>query len=67
MTAPSPMSDACPQCPPGDHPAVPPAVPVVEIGGSLKASYRHGACGTSWDCWWDPGAVGWPLSRDEAA
>ena len=66
MTAPSTLADACPQCLPGDHPAVPPAS-VTQVGGSLKASYRHDACGTSWDCWWDPASVGWPLSRDEAA
>ena len=65
MTAPQ-FADACPECPPGDHPAVIPES-VAEISGSLRATYRHAACGSEWVCWWDPESAGWPLSREEAA
>lgn len=64
MTALSPLADACPQCPPGDHPAVPPASVLAEPSGSLRAEYLHRACGAQWSCWWDAGAVDWSLSRE---
>ena len=53
MTIPSPLADCCPQCHPGDHPAVLP-LSVTRDGASLRAVYRHDACGTTWPCWWDP-------------
>ena len=59
MTIPSPLSDACPQCFPGDFPPVLP-LSVTRDGASLRAVYRHDACGTTWPCWWDPSASGWP-------
>jgi len=62
----SPLADACPSCPPGDHPAVLPSAVTTE-GGSLRASYAHAPCGTRWDCWWDREAAGWPLRREAAA
>jgi hypothetical protein len=64
MTALSPLADACPSCPPGDHPPVAPLRDPVLDGGSLKARYRHEACGFEWSCWWDPAAVEWPLLRE---
>lgn len=53
------LADACPGCHPGDYPAVAPSA-VACGGGSLRASYRHDACGRQWCCWWDAEAAGWP-------
>jgi len=61
------MDAACPQCYPGDFPAVAPqGEPVTEPDGSLRASYACPACGYEWVCWWDSGATGWPR-RDAPA
>jgi hypothetical protein len=62
MTGPSPLADACPQCPPGDLPATLPAS-VTPDGESIRARYRDDL-GHEWDCWWDPEATGWPLRRE---
>jgi hypothetical protein len=59
----SPLADACPQCHPGDYPAVLPFL-VTQHEGSLRAWYKHKTCGTSWSCGWDAETAGWPLSRD---
>lgn len=67
MSAPSPLADACPKCPPGDFPAVPPLQPVTREGSSLRANYRHEECGYEWSCWWDPDASGWPLPERRVA
>lgn len=65
LCTPSDLKDACPQCPPGDFPAVYP-LSAAEEGGSLRAAYRHEECGAEWQCWWHPEAVGgWPLRREE--
>lgn len=66
MTTPSPLADSCPQCHPGDYPAVLPHT-VTPDGMSLLARYRHAACGTEWPCWWDPEASGWPTPTGRAA
>ena len=61
MIIPSPLADCCPQCHPGDAPAVTPlGEPVAEPCGSLRASYACPVCGHTWCCWWDPSASGWP-------
>lgn len=64
---PSPLADACPQCHPGDHPPVLPLAEPVLDRGSLKARYRHAACGTEWECWRDPRSAGWPAPTGRAA
>jgi hypothetical protein len=66
MTAPHPLADACPFCPPGDYPAEAP-LSVTDDGVSLRADYRHEACGANWACWWDSAAVNWPLRREHPA
>jgi hypothetical protein len=62
------LADACPSCPPGDHPPEDPQS-VAEDGKSIRATYRHKVCGTEWDCWWNQESVdgGWPLHREHPA
>lgn len=66
MTTPSPLADACPECFPGDFPPVAPSA-VIPDGGSLCAFYEHAVCGRTWACWWDPGALDWPLAEPRRA
>lgn len=56
------LADACPSCHPGDFPAVLPHCVTPVGNGSVRAGYRHDACGTSWLCWWDAEAAQWPLN-----
>lgn len=53
-------ADACPQCFPGDYSAVAPESVTPTETGSLRARYRHEACGHEWNCWWSPAASAWP-------
>jgi hypothetical protein len=56
------LADACPECHPGDFPAVLPSSVTPDGNGSLRADYRHEACGTTWAAWWDAAAAHWPLN-----
>jgi hypothetical protein len=47
-------------------PAVLPSTVVPAGNGSLRADYRHEACGTSWPAWWDAEAAWWPLNPPAA-
>jgi hypothetical protein len=65
MTVPSPLADACPRCFPDAEAAVLPVSEPVLDRGSLRAHYRHDACGSEWDCWFDPEASGWALIHSQ--
>lgn len=61
------LDQACPDCFPGDHPAVTPSSVIADPSGSLLASYACPVCGKTWPCWWDASASGWPASTGRAA
>lgn len=64
MTA-SRLADCCPFCWPGDHPALLPLTVASDEHDSLRAHYRHDACGREWNTWWNREAAGWPaLDRE---
>ncbi len=60
------LRQACPSCFPGDFPAVEPHS-TVSTGATLRADYRHEACGTAWVRWWDAASAGWPAPHGRAA
>jgi hypothetical protein len=60
------LADACPECPPGDHPASLPLSVAPDSGDSLKATYQCTE-GHRWDCWWDRNAAEWPVIGRAAA
>jgi len=68
MTA-ADLGTACENHFPGDYPAVLPWLVQVAGDGSRTAFYwcPEPGCGNRWSCDWDAGAVGWPVSRSEAA
>lgn len=62
------LGDACEAHYPGDYPAVQPYKVTEERSDRSHASSIRGEyacwCGHRWTCWWDPGAVGWPMRCD---
>jgi len=56
------LADACPECYPGDHPAVTPLLVHRLNTGGLCAHYvcPVDGCGARWQTGWDPRAAGFP-------
>lgn len=68
MTA-STLADTCPECLPGDHPAILPHAVTDDGQDGLMADYQCQACGHRWRCGWDARSAGRtaPAREDSAA